>query len=113
MHPKYITGSLKRESCKVLIKEFNKEFLTGSLAEHPINHLVHSDILHRMLGIHAVLFAEIFLGFCGYNAAKWGRDDLKHVIDVYYTCTYSKHLPSDLTFTSPMKRLYSYIYVCS
>ena len=55
MHPKYITGSLKRESCKVLIKGFNKEFLPGSLAEHPIHHLVHSDILHRMLGIHAVL----------------------------------------------------------
>ena len=65
MHPKYITGSLKRESCKVLIKGFNKEFLPGSLAEHPIHHLVHSDILHRMLGIHAVLLAEIFLGFSG------------------------------------------------
>ena len=65
MHPKYITGSLKRESCEVLIKGFNKEFLQGSLAEHPIHHLVHSDILHRMLVIHAVLLAEIFLGFCG------------------------------------------------
>ena len=62
MDPKYITGSLKRESCKVLLKEFNKEFLPGSLAEHPIHHLVLSDILHRMLGIHAVLLADIFLG---------------------------------------------------
>ena len=65
MHPKYITGSLKRESSKVLIKGFNKEFLPGSLAEHSIHRLVHSDILHRMPGIHAVLLAEIFLGFCG------------------------------------------------
>ena len=65
MDPKYIAGSLKRESCKVLLKEFNKEFLPGSLAEHPIHHLVHSDILHRMLGIHAVLLADIFLGCCG------------------------------------------------
>ena len=64
MDPKYITGSLKRESCKVPLKEFNKEFLPGSLAEHPIHHLVHSDILHRMLGIHAVLLAGI-LGCCG------------------------------------------------
>ena len=65
MHPKYSTGSLKREACKVLIKGFNEEFLTGSLAEHPIHHLVHSDILHRVPGIHAVLLTEIFLGFCG------------------------------------------------
>ena len=65
MLPKYIIVSLKRESCKVLIKGFNKEFLPGSLAEHPIHHLVHSDILHMMLGIHAVLLAEIVLGFCG------------------------------------------------
>ena len=50
MDPKYIAGSLKRESCKVLLKEFNKEFLPGSLAEHPILHLVHSEILHRVLG---------------------------------------------------------------
>ena len=65
MDPKYIAGSLKRESRKVLLKEFNKKFLPGSLAEHAIHHLVHSDILHRMLGIHAVLLAEIFLGCCG------------------------------------------------
>ena len=30
----YITRSL-RESCKILIKGFNKEFPPGSLAEHP------------------------------------------------------------------------------
>ena len=65
MHLKYIVGSLKRESCKVLIKGFNKEFLPLSLAEDPIYHLVHFDISHRMLGSHAVLLAEIFLGFCG------------------------------------------------
>ena len=65
MHPKYFTGSLKRESFKVLIKGSNKEFLPGSLVEHPIHHLVHSDILNRMVGIHAVLLAEIVLGFCG------------------------------------------------
>ena len=50
---------------KVLLKEFNKVFLPGSLAEHPIHHFVHSDILHRMMGIHAVLLANIFLGCCG------------------------------------------------
>ena len=44
MDPKYIAGSLKRESSKVLLKEFNKKFLPGSLAEHPIHHLVHSDL---------------------------------------------------------------------
>ena len=65
MDPKYIAGSLKGESCKVLLKEFNKEFLRGSLAKHPIHHLVHSDILHRMLGMHAALLADIFLGCCG------------------------------------------------
>ena len=65
MHPKYITGSLKRESCKILIKGFNKEFLPGSLAEHRIYHIVHSDILRRIMGIHAVLLAEIFLGCRG------------------------------------------------
>ena len=65
MDPKYIAGSLKRESCKVLLKEFNKEFLPGSLAEHLIHHLVHSEILHRVLGIHAVLLAHMFSGCCG------------------------------------------------
>ena len=65
MHPKYITGFVKRESCKILLEGFNKEFLPGSLAEHPIHYIVHSDILHRMMGIHAVLLAEIFLGCCG------------------------------------------------
>ena len=65
MHPKYITGSLKRESCKILIEGFNKEFLPGSLAEHPIHHLMHCDILHKTLGIHAALLAEIFSGCCG------------------------------------------------
>ena len=65
MDPKYIAGSLKRESCKVLLKEFNNEFQLGSLAEHPIHHLVHSEILHRVLGIHAVLLAHIFSGCCG------------------------------------------------
>ena len=61
----YNYGIFKKRIFKVLIKGFNKEFLPGSLAEHPIHHLVHSDILHRMLGIHALLLAEIFLGFCG------------------------------------------------
>ena len=65
MDPKYIAGSLKRESRKVLLKEFNKDFPPGSLAEHPIRHLVHSEILHRVLGIHAVLLAHIFSGCCG------------------------------------------------
>ena len=65
MDPKYIAGSLKRESCKVLLKEFNKEFLPGSVAKHPIHHLVHSGILQRVLGIHAVLLAHIFSGCCG------------------------------------------------
>ena len=65
MDPKYIAGFLKRESCKVLLKEFNKEFLPGSLAEDPIHHLVYSEILHGVLGIHAVLLAHIFSGCCG------------------------------------------------
>ena len=65
MDPKYNAGSLKRESCKVLLKDFNNEFLPGSLAEHPIHHLVHFEILHRVLGIHAVLLAHIFSGCCG------------------------------------------------
>ena len=50
-HILYITGSL-RESCKILTKGFNKEFLPGTLTEHPVCHLVHFSvgILHRMLG---------------------------------------------------------------
>ena len=94
MHPKYITESLKRESCKVLIKGFNKGFLPGSLAEHPIHHLVHSDILHRMLGTHAVLLAEIFLGFCGLIAAKWERDNLKHTSYMSTVITLNAYLQS-------------------
>ena len=92
MHPKYIIGSLKRESCKVLIKGFNKEFLPGSPAEHPIHHLVHSDILHRMLGIHAVLLAEIFLGFCGLLLN--GRGNLKHMSYMSTVITLNTYLQS-------------------
>ena len=43
MYPNYITGSL-RESCKILIKGFNKEFLQGSLTEHPVHHLVYFSV---------------------------------------------------------------------
>ena len=35
-----IAGPL-RESCKILAKGFNKEFLLGCLTEHPVHHLVH------------------------------------------------------------------------
>ena len=95
MDPKYNAGSLKRESCKVLLKEFNKEFLPGSMAEHPIHHFVHSDILHRMLGIHAVLLADTFLGCCGLLLN--GRDNLKHmsyISTVITLNTYLQSLPS-------------------
>ena len=94
MDPKYITGSLKRESFKVLLKEFNKEFLLGSLAEHPIHHLVHSDILHRMMGIHSVfILADISKA----AVAKWERDNLKHMSytsTVITVNTYLQSLPS-------------------
>ena len=96
MDPKYIAGSLKRESCKVLLKEFNKELLPGSLTEHPIYHLVHFDILHR---IHAVLLADIFLGCCGF-VAKWERDNLKHMSymsTVITLNTYLQSLPNHIT----------------
>ena len=30
--------------CKILIKGFNKDFLPGSLTEHPVDHLVHFSV---------------------------------------------------------------------
>ena len=57
---------------KIPIKGFNKEFLPGSLTEHPVDHLVHfgvgmrvTSFLCRMLVIQAVLLSEIFSGCCG------------------------------------------------
>ena len=81
-----ITGSSKRESCKVLIKGFNKEFLPGSLAEHPIHHLVHSDILHRMLGIHAVLLAEIFLRRISCHGRNHSQASCEHLLTIFLCC---------------------------
>ena len=109
MDPKYIIGSLKRESCKVLLKEFNKEFLPGSLAEHPIHHLVHSGILHRMLGIHAVLLADHLLRLL-WLAAKWERGNLKHMSymsTVIILNTYLLSLPSH-----HQCRGYIHTYIC-
>ena len=100
MNPKYIAGSLKRESCKVLLKEFNKEFLPGSLPEHPIHHLVHSETLLTQGARGPCCLTCSHLIRLLWLAAKWERDNLKHVIHVY--CNNSKHLPSELTFTSPM-----------
>ena len=112
MHPKYITGSLKRESCKVLIKGFNNEFLPGSrsLAEHPIHHLVHSDILHRMLGIHAVLLAEIFLGFYGLLLNQRERDNLKHMSFMSTVITLNTYLQS--LSSHHQCRGYIHTYMC-
>ena len=108
MDPKYITGSLKRESCKVLLKEFNKEILPGSLAEHPIHHLVHSDILNRMLGIHAVLLADIFLGCCGLllNGGEtiW---NMSYVSTVITLNTYLQSLPSHHQLWNSLRWKYS------
>ena len=64
----YITGSL-RESCKILIKGSNKEFLPGCLTEHLVHHSVCFSVricVRSYTGrwIHAVLLAEIVLGFC-------------------------------------------------
>ena len=87
MDPKCIAGSLKRESFKVLLKEFNKEFLPGSLAEHPIHHLVHSEILHCCLAFSHLL-RLLWL------AAKWERDNLKHMSYMSTVMTPNTYLQS-------------------
>ena len=81
---------------------------------HPIHHhLVQSDNLHRMLGIHAVLLAEICLGCCGLIAAKWERENLKHMSYMSYMSTvialntYLQSLPSH-----HQCRGYIYTYMC-
>ena len=68
-YPKYITGSL-RESCKILIKGFNKEFLPGSLTEHPVHHLEHLSVgmcvtSYSQDSGDPCCLAEILLGCCG------------------------------------------------
>ena len=82
-----------RESCKVLLKEFNKEFLPGSLAEHPSYSSSSCARWHltQDAGDSCCLTCWHLLRLL-WLATKWERYNLKHVIHVY--CNNSKHLPS-------------------
>ena len=78
-HILYITGSL-RESCEILTKRINKEFLPGCLTEHPVHHLVCFSVgicvrSYRGCWIHANFLAEITLGCC--DLLLIGRETVK------------------------------------
>ena len=95
MCPKYITGSL-RESCKIPIKGFNKEPDRASCSSScALWCRCLCDILHRMLVIHAVSLAEIFLGCCGLLLNGRERQFETYVMSTVITLnTYLQGLPS-------------------
>ena len=95
MDPKYIAGSLKRESCKVLLKEFNKEPAAGRASYSSSCAL--GDLTQGSGDPICCLTCSRLLRL-QWLAAKWERDNLKHMS----YCNNSKHLPSELTFTSSM-----------
>ena len=78
------------------------------------------DLLHFSVGtcvtsytgqwIRAVFLAEFFPGCCGLMLLN-GRETVRNMCIHVYSNT-SRHLPSGLTFTSPMCRLCSNIYNC-
>ena len=89
MYPKYITGSL-RESCKILVKGFNKKFLPGSLTEHPVHHL------------------EIFLGCSGLLEIQSETYVMSTVITLN---TYLQGVPSHHQCRGYV-HIYMYVCVC-
>ena len=106
MHPKYITGSLKRESCKILIKGFNKEFLPGSLAE-PSCALWHltQDAGDPCCLTCWNLFRLLWL------AAKWERDNLKHMPYTSTVITLNTYLQSLPSHHQRKGYIYTYMHV--
>ena len=100
-HILYIAGSL-RESCKILTKGFNKEFLPGCLTEHPVHYLVHfsagiSVRSYTGCWIHAVFLAEIFLCCCGLllNGRERQLGTYIYMFTVMTLNTYLQGLPSN------------------
>ena len=87
----YNTGSL-RESCKILIKGYNKECLLGCMIEH----LVHDPVCfsaeicvrcHTGCYVHAVFLAEIYLGYSDWLYSDWPlrqRKTVRSIIHVYH-----------------------------
>ena len=105
-HILYITGSL-RESCIILTKGFNKEFLPACLTEHPVHYLVHFSVgisvkSYAGCWIHAVFLAEI-LGCC--DLLLNGREKVRNIY-IHLCHNNSKNM---YRFCS---NIYIYIYLC-